>query len=66
MRKLVRIASIVLLVAILTSACGAGGDGGGDKPFRIAVVTPSAKNDLAFSQSIYESLLKVQQAMGGA
>lgn len=65
MRKLVRIASIVLLVAILTSACGAGGDGGGDKPFRIAVVTPSAKNDLAFSQSIYESLLKVQQAMGG-
>lgn len=65
MRKLARIASIVLLVAILTSACGAGGDSGGDKPFRIAVVTPSAKNDLAFSQSIYESLLKVQQAMGG-
>ncbi|MBN1922856.1 MAG: BMP family protein [Anaerolineae bacterium] len=65
MRKLTRIASVVLLVAILTSACGGGGGSSGDQPFRIAVVTPSAKNDLAFSQSIYESLLKVQQAMGG-
>jgi basic membrane lipoprotein Med (substrate-binding protein (PBP1-ABC) superfamily) len=35
------------------------------KPFRVAVVMPSAKNDLAFSQSMYDALLKVQTEMGG-
>ena len=34
-------------------------------PFRIAVVMPSSINDLAFSQSMYDSLLKVQEDMGG-
>jgi basic membrane lipoprotein Med (substrate-binding protein (PBP1-ABC) superfamily) len=35
------------------------------KPFRVAVVMPSAKNDLAFSQSMYDALLRVQTDMGG-
>jgi basic membrane protein A len=35
------------------------------KPFRVAVVMPSAKNDLAFSQSMYDALLKIQTDMGG-
>jgi basic membrane protein A len=35
------------------------------KPFRVAVVAPSAKNDLAFSQSMYDGLVAVQKAMGG-
>ncbi|MGE5073503.1 MAG: BMP family protein [Anaerolineae bacterium] len=35
------------------------------KPFRVAVVMPSAKNDLAFSQSMYDALVKVQTEMGG-
>jgi len=35
------------------------------KPFRVAVVMPSAVNDLAFSQSMYDALLKVQTEMGG-
>jgi basic membrane protein A len=35
------------------------------KPFRVAVVMPSATNDLAFSQSMYDALLKVQTEMGG-
>lgn len=34
------------------------------KPFRIAMVTPSAKNDLAFSQSMYDALVAVQKEMG--
>ena len=34
-------------------------------PFRVAVVMPSAKNDLAFSQSMYDTLVRVQQEMGG-
>ncbi|MFO3796480.1 MAG: BMP family ABC transporter substrate-binding protein [Anaerolineales bacterium] len=34
------------------------------KPFRVAVVMPSAINDMAFSQSIYDALLAVQQKLG--
>lgn len=33
-------------------------------PFRVAVVMPSAINDLAFSQSIYDALTAVQNEMG--
>ena len=33
-------------------------------PFRVAVVMPSAINDLAFSQSIYDALSAVQTEMG--
>jgi basic membrane protein A len=34
------------------------------EPFRVAVVMPSAINDLAFSQSMYDALLRVQEEMG--
>lgn len=36
------------------------------EPFRVAVVMPSAINDLAFSQSMYDALVRVQEKMGGA
>lgn len=35
------------------------------EPFRVAVVMPSAINDLAFSQSMYDALLLIQEEMGG-
>jgi basic membrane protein A len=35
------------------------------KPFRVAVVMPSAINDLAFSQSMYDALMRIQKEMGG-
>jgi basic membrane protein A and related proteins len=35
------------------------------KPFRIAVIMPSATTDMAFSQSMYQGLLAVQKEMGG-
>ncbi len=35
------------------------------KQFKIAVVAPSAKNDLAWTQSIYDALVKVQTEAGG-
>jgi basic membrane lipoprotein Med (substrate-binding protein (PBP1-ABC) superfamily) len=35
------------------------------KPFRVAVVMPSAINDLAFSQSMYDALIRIQKEMGG-
>jgi basic membrane protein A len=34
------------------------------KPFRVAVIMPSAANDLAFSQSMVDALKKVQTEMG--
>ena len=34
-------------------------------PFRVAVVMPSAINDLAFSQSMYDALVTIQERMGG-
>jgi basic membrane protein A len=35
-----------------------------DGPFRVAVVAPSAINDLAFTQSLYDALLNIQQERG--
>jgi basic membrane protein A len=35
------------------------------KQFKIAVVAPSTKNDLAWTQSIYDALVKVQAEAGG-
>lgn len=36
-----------------------------DEPFRVAVIMPSAINDLAFSQSMYDALVAIQEEMGG-
>jgi basic membrane protein A len=66
--------TLILLVAVamLLAACagGAAPSGGaapaGGKPFRVAVVMPSAINDMAFSQSMYSALKSVQQEMGEA
>ena len=35
------------------------------EPFKVAVVMPSSINDLAFSQSMYDALLTIQEEMGG-
>ncbi len=35
-----------------------------DGAFRVAAVAPSATNDLAFSQSMYDGLMAIQSAMG--
>ena len=62
--------SLILLVlaALVLTACG--GTGGGAAPqggskVRVAVVMPSAINDMAFSQSMYNALKSVQKDMGG-
>jgi len=36
-----------------------------DEPFRIAIVMPSSKDDIAWSQSMYSALVAVQTEMGG-
>jgi basic membrane lipoprotein Med (substrate-binding protein (PBP1-ABC) superfamily) len=63
----------MLILAVLLGACQAkeaaptGEEAAPEKtgPFRVAVVMPSAINDLAFSQSMYDALLMIQSEMGG-
>ena len=62
MGRIVKLLSVLVLFTMLVSACGGGRTS--DK-FRVAIVTPSARNDLAFSQSIYDAMVKVQEAKGG-
>jgi basic membrane protein A len=53
--------SVLLIVSFLFTSCGVL-----PKPaVRIAVVMPSSKTDLAFSQSMYSALQAVQKEMGG-
>jgi basic membrane protein A len=58
----------VLMIAMLATACSAAKPAATMAPakaFRIAVIMPSATTDLAFSQSMYSALNKVQSDMGG-
>jgi basic membrane protein A len=63
-----RFALLLTLIAalFLLAACQpADTDGGGEEgPFRVAFVAPSATNDLAFTQSIYDAMLAIQEEMG--
>ncbi len=57
------------VLAIAAAACGGsddsgGGDGGGGETFRIAIVAPSASNDLAFTQSIVDAVNRVKDERG--
>jgi basic membrane protein A len=57
---------LLTLLALLLSACGGGGEeAAGDGVFRVAVIMPSNINDLAFSQSMYDALVAIQEEMGG-
>ena len=61
MKKVIGL-NVLLLFALLLVACGGSTGGGGDEgPFRVAVVMPSAINDLAFSQSIYDKFSQVDR-----
>jgi len=64
-----RVSVVLLLLAVLLAACAPAATPTAAvepaKPFRIAVVMPSAINDVAFSQSMYNALKAVQTEMGG-
>ena len=67
MKKLTWLVILMLAFTMLASACG-GSTPVTEAPaekFRVAVVMPSAINDLAFSQSMYDALIRVQTEMGG-
>lgn len=68
MKKFGKLLVLLMLVAILSTACGAAepvaAPAESSGPFKVAVVTPSAINDLAFSQSMYDALVTIQGEMG--
>jgi basic membrane protein A len=49
------------MISILVLSLGFGANA---KTFRVAVIMPSAISDLAFSQSMYDALLTIQEEMG--
>ena len=55
---------LVLVMTLILSACG-GGTAEETGTFKVAIIMPSAINDLAFSQSMFDALLAVQSEMGG-
>ena len=68
MKKFAWFLTLVLAFSLVLSACGAAAVPATSAPaqkFRVAVVMPSAINDLAFSQSMYDALIRVQNDMGG-
>ena len=52
---------VIILVSILVLSLGFGASA---KAFRVAVIMPSSISDLAFSQSMYDGLLTIQEEMG--
>jgi basic membrane lipoprotein Med (substrate-binding protein (PBP1-ABC) superfamily) len=66
MKKFAWFLTLVLAFTLVLSACGApAATSVPAEKFRVAVVMPSAINDLAFSQSMYDALLRIQKDMGG-
>jgi basic membrane protein A len=65
MKKFAWFLTLVLALSLVLSACGAPATTAPAEKFRVAVVMPSAINDLAFSQSMYDALVRVQTDMGG-
>jgi basic membrane lipoprotein Med (substrate-binding protein (PBP1-ABC) superfamily) len=63
MLKRIRLFALVT-VLLLTAALSAVRAQDDDGVFRVAAVAPSATNDLAFSQSMYDTLLLLQDQMG--
>lgn len=60
MRKI--LVSLVVLAAFALAGCASAGSDSG--AFRVAVVMPSAINDLAFSQSMFDALTAIQNERG--
>lgn len=58
-RMMVRFALIGLLI-------GAAAAGASAEPFRVAVVSPSTKNDTAWGQGMYDAVVKIQKEMGAS
>ncbi|MEA4958396.1 MAG: BMP family protein, partial [Anaerolineaceae bacterium] len=66
LKKIARITSIILIAAMLLAGCAQAAPATQEatKPLKIAIVSPSTINDLAFTQSIYDAMVVLQKEMG--
>lgn len=65
MKQIQKTLIVLALTALLLAACGAQqAEPEESQAFRVAVVMPSAINDLAFSQSMYDALVLIQNERG--
>jgi basic membrane protein A and related proteins len=67
MKKFAWFLTLILALSMVLSACGTVPATQAAAPtqlFKVAVVMPSAKNDLAFSQSMIDALTRVQKEFG--
>lgn len=67
MSKMTKMFTLFALFALLLAACAPAQPEApaASEKLRVAVIMPSAINDLAFSQSMYQSLVEMQTEMGG-
>lgn len=68
-RRLGRTFALVLLAAVLavaTAGCqqGGGGGAGGEKPFRVALLTPGSISDGGWNASAYDGLQLIKKELG--
>jgi len=57
-----KLAVLIAVIALIAAACSSGSDDSGSADFRIAIVAPSASNDLAFTQSIVDAANKLKES----
>jgi len=53
-KRSITVIALIAVLGLIAAACSSSDSGGGD--FRIAIVAPSASNDLAFTQSIVDAV----------
>lgn len=75
--KTIRCITLIMILGLVVAACNLSPGSqptpivqpestvAATKPFRVALLMPSAANDLAFSQSMYDALIRIQNDMGG-
>ncbi|MFO8037805.1 MAG: BMP family protein [Anaerolineales bacterium] len=56
---------LFLIFTMILTACGGAAGGEEEGVFKVALVMPSPVSDLAFSQSMYDALMLIQEEMGG-
>jgi len=62
-KRSTKLTVLIAVIALIAAACSSGGgDEAASGDFRIAIVAPSASNDLAFTQSIVDAANKLKEA----
>ena len=61
-KRSINMAILFAVLALVAAACSSSDDSGGDGDFRIAIVAPSAENDLAFTQSIVDAAAMLKES----